>query len=81
MASTTLQQQSGEAAGTYGNESGHSSLALLLARLPALLPHAPKGNAVSEDRTHDLRIMRPTRYQLRYHRSGGATQMMDSAAA
>ena len=24
--------------------------------------------AVSEDRTHDLRIMRPTRYQLRYHR-------------
>ena len=26
------------------------------------------GDAVSEDRTHDLRIMRPTRYQLRYHR-------------
>ena len=26
------------------------------------------GNAVSEDRIHDLRIMRPTRYQLRYHR-------------
>ena len=25
-------------------------------------------NAVSEDRTHILRIMRPTRYQLRYHR-------------
>ena len=24
--------------------------------------------AVSEDRTHDLRIMRPTRYQLHYHR-------------
>ena len=24
--------------------------------------------AVSEDRTHDLRIVRPTRYQLRYHR-------------
>ncbi len=24
--------------------------------------------AVSEDRTHDLRIMRPTRDQLRYHR-------------
>ena len=24
--------------------------------------------AVSEDRTHDLKIMRPTRYQLRYHR-------------
>ena len=28
-------------------------------------------NAVSEDRTHDLRIMRPTRYQLRYHRLRG----------
>ena len=26
-------------------------------------------NAESEDRTHDLRIMRPTRYQLRYCRS------------
>jgi hypothetical protein len=26
------------------------------------------GNAVSEDQTLDLRIMRPTRYQLRYHR-------------
>ena len=26
-------------------------------------------DAVSEDRTHDLRIMRPTRCQLRYHRS------------
>ena len=25
-------------------------------------------NAVSEDRAHDLRIMRPTRYQLRYDR-------------
>ena len=25
-------------------------------------------SAVSEDRTHDLRIMRPTRCQLRYHR-------------
>jgi hypothetical protein len=25
-------------------------------------------NAASEDRTHDLRIMRPTRYQLRYSR-------------
>ena len=24
---------------------------------------------MSEDRTHDLRIMRPTRCQLRYHRS------------
>ena len=31
----------------------------------------PQGHAVSEDRTHDLRIMRPTRYQLRYHRCGG----------
>ena len=27
-----------------------------------------KLNAVSEDRAHDLRIMRPTRCQLRYHR-------------
>ena len=27
-------------------------------------------NAASEDRTHDLRIMRPTRYQLRYRCSG-----------
>ena len=26
-------------------------------------------NAASEDRTHDLRIMRPTRCQLRYRRS------------
>ena len=26
-------------------------------------------NAASEDRTHDLGIMRPTRYQLRYSRS------------
>jgi hypothetical protein len=26
--------------------------------------------AVSEDRSHDLRIMRPTRCQLRYHRLG-----------
>ena len=25
-------------------------------------------NAASEDRTHDLGIMRPTRYQLRYSR-------------
>ena len=31
-----------------------------------------KENAVSEDRTHDLRIMRPTRCQLRYHRSVSA---------
>ena len=31
--------------------------------------HLRKENAVSEDRTHDLRIMRPTRCQLRYHRS------------
>ena len=27
-----------------------------------------ESNAASEDRTHDLRIMRPTRYQLRYRR-------------
>ena len=35
--------------------------------------HSPcrkaSANAVSEDRTHDLRITRPTRCQLRYHRS------------
>ena len=31
-------------------------------------PTTVQKNAVSEDRTHDLRIMRPTRYQLRYHR-------------
>ena len=29
------------------------------------------GHAASEDRTHDLRIMRPTRYQLRYRRRCG----------
>ena len=28
-----------------------------------------QNNAASEDRTHDRRIMRPTRYQLRYRRS------------
>lgn len=33
----------------------------------ALAPPA-ESNAASEDRTHDLRIMRPTRYQLRYRR-------------
>ena len=44
-----------------------------------LLPHSLLGgtalnatqmhkDAASEDRTHDLRIMRPTRYQLRYRR-------------
>ena len=31
-------------------------------------PTTVQTNVVSEDRTHDLRIMRPTRYQLRYHR-------------
>ena len=32
-------------------------------------PKHPKWqNAASEDRTHDLRIMRPTHCQLRYHR-------------
>ena len=30
-------------------------------------------NAVSEDRAHDLRIMGPTRYQLRYCRLASAT--------
>ena len=34
----------------------------------ALESHARKTYTVSEDRTHDLRIMRPTRCQLRYHR-------------
>ena len=33
-----------------------------------------KASAVSEDRTHDLRIMRPTRYQLRYHRYKGGNE-------
>ena len=31
-------------------------------------PATEKHNAASEDRTHDLRIMRPTRCQLRYRR-------------
>ena len=35
---------------------------------PENKPTTVQTNAVSEDRTHDLRIMRPTRYQLRYHR-------------
>ena len=30
--------------------------------------HDQRENAASEDRTHDLRIMRPTRCQLRYRR-------------
>ena len=30
--------------------------------------HSADTDAASEDRTHDLRIMRPTRYQLRYGR-------------
>lgn len=33
-----------------------------------LLPRSVERNAASEDRTHDLGIMRPTRYQLRYSR-------------
>ena len=33
-----------------------------------LYPSHTMTNAASEDRTHDLRIMRPTRYQLRYRR-------------
>ena len=32
------------------------------------------GHAASEDRTHDLRIMRPTRYQLRYRRRSCLTK-------
>ena len=31
-------------------------------------------HAESEDRTHDLRIMRPTRYQLRYFRPAGSSR-------
>ena len=31
-------------------------------------PATEKHNAASEDRTHDLKIMRPTRCQLRYRR-------------
>ena len=38
-------------------------------------------NAASEDRTHDLRIMRPTRYQLRYCRYAIALRsVLDSVA-
>ena len=40
-------------------------------------------NAASEDRTHDLRIMRPTRYQLRYRRFcfyGGAAVLTKQAS-
>ena len=39
-----------------------------LSRLADVDRSLPTTYAVSEDRTHDLRIMRPTRYQLRYHR-------------
>ena len=41
------------------------------ARWPLPSGNAPgrKGTAAGEDRAHDLRIMRPTRYQLRYCRS------------
>ena len=31
-------------------------------------------HAESEDRPHDLRIMRPTRYQLRYFRPAGLSK-------
>ena len=40
---------------------------LLLASSNGGIPEGYE-NAASEDRTHDLRIMRPTRYQLRYRR-------------
>ena len=36
--------------------------------VPENKPTTVQKKAVSEDRTHDLGIMRPTRYQLRYHR-------------
>ena len=39
--------------------------------------HDYQGNAASEDRTHDLRIMRPTRYQLRYSRLIDNTSVPD----
>ena len=34
-------------------------------------------HAESEHGTHDLRIMRPTRYQLRYDRSGNMLHLFD----
>jgi hypothetical protein len=37
-------------------------------------------NAASEDRTHDLRIMRPARYQLRYRRYGNSPTQMSAAS-
>ena len=64
----------------------HHHPAALLTCLPFWQILAWK-DAVSEDRTHDLRIMRPTRCQLRYHRScqakGGqrTPQLIDAAFA
>ena len=43
---------------------------LLTAPRHAVLLAETHIHAASEDRTHDLRIMRPTRYQLRYRRLG-----------
>ena len=40
-----------------------------------------KQDAAGEDRTPDLRIMRPTRCQLRYCRSGGPVDVVDCVAA
>ena len=46
--------------------SSMPSAATLAEHLPRPRAHAQR--AASEDRTHDLRIMRPTRCQLRYRR-------------
>ena len=35
---------------------------------------------MSEDRTHDLSVMRPTRYQLRYHRLEDAAVFVANAS-
>ena len=44
-------------------------LTLFLITMSILCRPTNMANAASEDRTHDLRIMRPTRCQLRYRRS------------
>jgi hypothetical protein len=47
-----------------------ASLAFSLLALGGFISPVLIKYAVREDRTHDLRIMRPTRWQLRYHRLG-----------
>ena len=44
-------------------------IAALLSQSASPAIRIPTKHAASEDRTHDLRIMRPTRCQLRYRRS------------